>query len=267
MTVNLNNFTLKNNHFFQLSADSNLSNPYLLKSLSAVRRVIIPFLAILIMVMLTSTAVFAQKQVTPPPASLDSSIEDRLIALATNGPTMDRSIIQDRINDAQLKKAKNSYLNLLTVSTYYNFQTQPTNNQNTVYAPGLNLGITIPFGIFFTKASDVKIAKETKQLNLATREQLKREIKSNILSRYKQYQTYLQLIVIESRIIDDQQATVSQIEKKFSEGKATVEEYNATSKSLNNELATRLRLQLQMDQMKLEIEAMIGVPLESVLKH
>lgn len=196
----------------------------------------------------------------------DSTIEDRLVALALQGPLFEKGEHQTKINDAQVKKAKGSYLNLLSVSTIYSFRNSSNDNNSVYLPPGLNLGITIPLGLIFTKTSDIKIAKETRLLNLATQEQLRREVKADVLFKYRQYQTFTQMVVIQSRIIDDEQAAVLQIEKKFREGKTSIEEYNASTKNLNNELANRLKLQLSVDEMKLQLEALIGRSLESVLR-
>lgn len=184
------------------------------------------------------------------------------------GPVIQKAEHQNKINDYQVKKVKNSYLNLLTVSTNYTFRsTTKDPSTNYYYAPGMTLGVTVPIGIIFTKGADIKIARETREMNLSNTEQLKRETKADILTKYKQYQTYSELIIVESRSIDDQQAEVLEVEKRFRAGKATLAEYTAANKMLNDELATRLRSQLSQAEIKLAIEAIIGVSLESVINQ
>jgi outer membrane protein TolC len=205
------------------------------------------------------------KRNSPRSGVPDSTIEDKLVARALAGPAYDRTVHTNNINDLQVKKTKTSYLNLLTVSTGYTFHNTVSNSTNQYLAPGLNVGVTIPIGIFVTKRIDVKIAKETRAMNRDQQEILVRQIKGDILSKYKSYQTLQQLLVIENRIIVDQQATFLQIEKKFKDGRINIEEYNSAAKSYNEELANKLKMQLSLDQSILEIEEVIGVPLESVL--
>src|SRR5450432_1403598 len=53
----------------------------------------------------------------------DSLIEAKLVDLALKGPTYRASTHQNRINELELKKAKNAWLNLLAISYNVNDQT------------------------------------------------------------------------------------------------------------------------------------------------
>jgi hypothetical protein len=57
-----------------------------------------------------------------------------------------------------------------------------------------------------------------------------------------------------------------QIEKKFQDNSISIEQYNAASKIYGEDLTKKLNLQLQQDAIKIDIERMIGVNLESVLR-
>ena len=195
----------------------------------------------------------------------DSTIEEKLVARALAGPTILKTDHQNKINALQVKKIKTSYLNLLSVSTGYTFRTT-TNTNGLTYAPGLNLGVTIPIGIFFTKATDVKIAKETQQLNLYTTEQLIRDTKADVLTKYKAYQVYSELIILQSKSIDDQQAATKDLEEKFRKGQVSLELYTVAGKTLNDEMGARLRTILLQAEAKYAIEALIGEPLDNLLR-
>ena len=96
---------------------------------------------------------------------------------------------------------------------------------------------------------------------------LRRTVREEILTKYREYKAYGQLIAIQSELVNDVQAQVIQAEEKFRKGTATIEDYNNAQKGNNTELATLINLKLQQDIKKLEIEKMIGVKLETVINR
>jgi hypothetical protein len=56
------------------------------------------------------------------------------------------------------------------------------------------------------------------------------------------------------------------VEKKFQGGSISIEQYNLANKIYGEDLTKKLNLQLQVDLLKIDLEKMIGVNLESVLK-
>ncbi len=88
------------------------------------------------------------------------SIEEKLVALAMKGPQANIIKHQGKINEYQLKGAKNAWLNLLTFNINYNDQTFAKQNpQNTYVYPIYYVGITIPMGTLFSRIT-VKLAHE-----------------------------------------------------------------------------------------------------------
>src|SRR4029079_3017538 len=88
-------------------------------------------------------------------------IEDKLVELALKGPMYEASKHQNKINELQLKKVKNSWLNFLTISANYNDQTFKDQAPGSTYVyPKFYYGINIPLGIVFSSGSEVKSAKE-----------------------------------------------------------------------------------------------------------
>jgi outer membrane protein TolC len=182
-----------------------------------------------------------------------------------SGPTYDASAHQNRINELELRRAKSAWLNLLTFSTSYYDQSGNKSNGNTTYViPKYYFTVSIPLGIIFAQGNNVKIARESLALTKDKQEDMARQLKVDILSRYKQYRLYTSLIDMQSEMINDVLATSSQIEDKFKKEQVTVDVYIASQKTRNDELAKLLNLKLQQDLIKLDIEKLIGVPLESV---
>src|SRR5579872_1446983 len=72
----------------------------------------------------------------------DTAIENRLVALALLGPEFDATVHQNRISDLELKRAKNQWLNLLSVSTNYNDQTFAKSGTAAYVYPKYFFGLT-----------------------------------------------------------------------------------------------------------------------------
>lgn len=197
-----------------------------------------------------------------------SITEERLVQLALQRPLYKQLEFQKKISQHELSKAKNAWLDLLSISANYNDQTfaPKSNNQTNYVYPKYYFGLTIPLGLIFNSSSNIKIANENLSINTLKQEELARSVRAEVLSKYKQYRAYDQLLAIQNQIINDQKAEFLQTEQKFSDGTVTIDVYNAASKAYNTELVNRINIQLQQDLVKLDLEEMIGMKLEDALK-
>ncbi|MEP6467729.1 MAG: TolC family protein [Parafilimonas sp.] len=199
----------------------------------------------------------------------DTIVENRLVQLALAQPNYEATIYQQKIFEYQLKKQRNSWLNLLTLSTSYNDQTfsKSVNTPTTAYVyPKYFFGINIPLGLIVSNGTDVKITKQSALIAEGQQVELAKSIRASVLSNYKQYKASEKLLVFQSQIVDDQEANFLQVEQKFKDGTATLELYNDASKKYNDEQVKVINLQLQQDLIKVELERLIGRKLEDALK-
>jgi outer membrane protein TolC len=199
----------------------------------------------------------------------DTAVENRLVELALKGPEYDASVHQGRIAELELKRAKNMWLNLLSISTNYNDQSfaKPVNNGQATYVyPKYFFGITIPLGIFFSQGNQVKTARESIANGKDQQEMLARSLKMQVLTKYKQYKFYGAQIEMENELSNDVVVNATQAEQSFQQGKITVDVYILAQRAKNEEMVKIMNLQLQQDLIRLDIERMIGVSLESVLR-
>jgi len=199
----------------------------------------------------------------------DTAIENRLVELALKGPEYDASVHQGRIAELELKRAKSTWLNLLTISTNYNDQSfaKPVANGAATYVyPKYFFGITIPLGIFFSQGNQVKTARESIANSKDQQEILARTLKMQVLTKYKQYKFYAAQIEMENELSNDVLVTATQAEQNFRQGKITVDTYILAQRAKNEEMVKIMNLQLQQDLVRLDIERMIGVSLDSVLR-
>ncbi len=214
-----------------------------------------------------STAAFRSR--TFPSSSLnpDSLIQERLVQLALTGPTYSVSSHQVKYAEYNLVRAKRTWLNLLSVSADYNDQTFAKSNPTVGYVyPKYFFGLTIPIGLFFTMGPDIKKERENVAIAHDNQDELARSIRAEVLSKYAQYKTYGSLLTVQTNVVDDEEALRKQVERKFQDNSITIDQYNLANKIYGEDLTKKLNLQLQLELLKLDIEKMIGVNLESVLK-
>lgn len=194
-----------------------------------------------------------------------SAIEERLVQLAWQGPEIQKIAHQTKIDEYQLKAAQNVWMNILAFHAGFNeYNVTKTATTPFVY-PRYNLGVTIPLGTIFSRTG-VKSAKENIEIGKNDMEVAKRNMKEQVLTAYKQYTAYGQLIAMQSELVNDVKTQLAQAEEKFRNGTVSLELYNNAQKNNNAEIAALLDLKLQQDLKKLELEKLIGVKLETVLK-
>jgi outer membrane protein TolC len=203
-------------------------------------------------------------------SSLDTanSVEEKLVELALNGPLVKAADHQNRVNELQLQRAKNVWMNLLAVSLQYNDQSfnKPGTVPGQYIYPKYFFGLNIPLGTILSR-TDVKSARESIEISRNNQEQLKRTIRAEVLSLYRQYQAQGELINLQNELISDMNVELGQVEEKFGKGTITIEVYNAAQKAKNDETGKLINLRLQQELIKLEIEKMIGTSLESVTRR
>jgi outer membrane protein TolC len=194
-------------------------------------------------------------------------IQEKLVELALKGPLYRGTEHQNKINQYQLRAAQNSWLNLLSLSANFNDQTLAHINQsgtNTYVYPKYFFGVNVPLGTLFSRTA-VKSARESIEISKDNQEELARTIRADVLLKYRQYLVNIELINMESELINDVLAAFSQAELKFKNGNIPLDSYISLSKEKNDERGKFLGLQLQQYQVKLDLEKMIGTNLESVL--
>lgn len=200
------------------------------------------------------------------PADTSSAVEERLVQLALQGPEVQKTAHQTNIGEYQLKAAQNIWMNLLAFNLNYNEFTLAKNTVTTAYVyPRYNVGLTVPLGTIFSRTA-VKSAKENIEIGKNNTELIQRNLREQVLTAYKEYVAYEQLIAIQSELVNDVKTQLAQTEEKFRSGAISMEAYNNAQKNNNTEIAALINLKLQKDLKKLELEKLIGVKLETVLK-
>ncbi len=192
-------------------------------------------------------------------------IREKLVQLALQNPNFevaDRKVV---VADYQIRKAKGSWLSALQAQGNLNeFSLKGGSAQANLF-PKYNFGLTIPLDIFSSKGNDVKIAKENFNIAQAEKNQRFREIKAEVLTKYEDYLMYKQKLELQSQSTQDAQSVYLQSEKDFADGIIKQEEYNKATKAYNEERSKQAEFQRNFNVVKIDLEKLIGVPLEYVL--
>lgn len=222
-------------------------------------------------------ALFAQQNVQPSQGGMiygvyvpqDDPVAKQLVLLALENADAKTAELEVESANEQLKLAKTEWWNNVALSgniNEYSINPPPKSSGFYPYYPRYNFGGTIPLGIFTTHAHKVRQAR--KELEIAQMAKISKyeEIKTQVLSRYQDYLMYKQQLNIETTIVENLYNTYLQAEQKFRNGQISVDEYNSAMQSYNGELSKKIALQRDFNVAKLEIERLIGVPLENVLR-
>jgi len=228
----------------------------------------------------------AQTPATRKPAPVNSSvrqpgkemdIRERLVQLALQNPVYEVADRRVSIAGYQVKRAKSGWLTPIVVQGNLNefsfkgntttiINGVPTTTNPSTFYPRYNIGATIPFSLFSEKRNDIKIARENLSIAEAEKNQHFREIKVQVLSKYEDYLLAQQKLDFQSQVTQDARTAYLASEKDFQEGAIKQEEYNKSYRAYTDEKIRQAEYQRNYNVFKLEMEAMIGVSMDDLMK-
>jgi outer membrane protein TolC len=211
---------------------------------------------ILALPLLFCWAISADAQ-TPPgsqnPAPVNSSIRqadkeidirERLVTLALQNPNYEIADRKVAIAGYQVKKAKGSWLSAIAVQ----------GNLNEFAFKGTQV------------VNDVRIAKENFSIAQAEKNQHFREIKVLVLSKYEDYLLAQQKLDFQSQVTQDARAAYLAAEKDFQEGAIKQDDYNKSYRNYTDEKIRQLEYIHNYNVIKLEMESIIGISMNDLMK-
>jgi outer membrane protein TolC len=197
-------------------------------------------------------------------------IREKLVQLAMQNPSFEVADRQLNKSIYELKKAKASWLNPISGQVNVNEASihQPLTGgipAGTAYYPRWNIGLMVPLDLFATKKNDIKIAKENVLISEAEKNQRYREIRAEVLSAYEDYLMFKELLDIQARVTQDQFTILQAKEQDYKDGLINSEEYNKYFAAWSEEKGKQATARRNLNNSKIAIEAMIGIPLEQAL--
>lgn len=204
------------------------------------------------------------KIVLPPDATTDD-FGEKLVQLAwQNNPDNEFVKNEKKIAQVNLKQANWTWLNQITATGNLNELSINQNPESNILFPRYNFGVSIPLGIFVQNPTESKIAKlNIEQADLTIKKQ-KLIIRNEVLKAYQNYLLAERIFKLRSDVTEDEYANFLSVEEKFETGEATLEEYKEATKLYNTELEKRITAENKVEISRLELEMLIGVPLNEV---
>ena len=217
----------------------------------------------------------ATQSVAISPVIKPFDVRERLVQLAMQNPTYEIADRKVAIASYQVKKAKGEWLSTLVAQGNFNefaFKgssrdpvTGAVTNPSTFF-PKYNFGIAIPFNIISSRKNDVKVAKENFSIAQAEKNQRFREIKMQVLTKYEDYLLFQQKLDFQSQVTQDARTAYLASEKDFQEGAIKQEDYNKSYRGYTDEKIKQAEFLRNYNVIKLELEAMIGIPMDDLMK-
>lgn len=198
----------------------------------------------------------------------DSLIRIKLVELALENPLLAES--DARINGAQaeLKKAKASWLSSIVVSGNINELVVNNSTINGLPAstlfPKYNAGINIPFSVF--DGSPRKVAEQKIKEQEAQKEVRKRAIVRDVLIKYENLKEKQELYELQKQITDGQYSTYQQKQSDYAGGIITdIKEVNKEYESWVDHKSKQRTKAKDLAVAEIELQEIVGMKFSDVL--
>jgi len=228
------------------------------------------FLFVLLMVSNVALAQSTYRLTTDTAKVMD--IRERLVQLALQNPTYEMADHAVMAAEYQVRLAKGNWLNVLVVAGNINeFTINPPStsgtNGNQYFYPRYNVGLSIPMDIFSRQKNTVKIAKENYMIAQAQKNDHFRQIRAEVLTRYEDYLLDQQMLDLQQQVTQDVFTLYKRSEKDFQDGLIKLEEFDKSYQGWAGEQTKKLTLQRNLNVARIEMERIIGVKLEDVIRQ
>lgn len=213
-------------------------------------------------------------KIIAPETYAGMTIEERLVQLAwQNNPVSDMAKNNVAYAVYGLKTVKtdwgtqfgvNGNLNEFTIKSF-NGAEDPLSRAN--FYPRYNFYVHIPLSSFIQrpnqrKAAETRVAHAKDELNLK-----KLEIRALVLKLYTQYKQNRDVYHIRLKAQEEEKDLFTFIESQFKKGQITAQEFLHAAKARTEQQVQVTLAKSIYDQSKIDLEEVIGIPLEEVLEE
>lgn len=193
-------------------------------------------------------------------------IRERLVQLALQNPTFEIADRKVSVARYQIAKAKGNWFSGITPALNLNKFTVGSKSSGNQFLPLYNVVVTMPLNYFSLNKNEVKVARQNYYIAEAEKNERFREVRLAVLTSYEDYLMYKELLDLQNRVTQDFYLQYRQRESDFKEDAITVEEYNKVFAAYKEQQDRKLKAQRDFNVSKLELERLIGIPIEEVLE-
>ncbi len=223
--------------------------------------------------MLASGLAVSQAQISDSYATrkkLDSliynDVREKLVDLAMQHPEVAINEAQMSIAENNLKRAKMSWANVFFAQFNLNEFTI-NGSPNAAFWPKYNFGINMPFDVVSRTKAEIKNARENIDITTAMREDTYRKLRAEVLSRFEDYLFHREMYEMSSVVVDEAYTSFLSMQEKYKIGDVSDIDYSITFRQFNDAKMRQREKERDMNVSKLDVERLIGVKLEEVLKN
>ena len=205
--------------------------------------------------------------VIPPLETRASDFTETLVQLAwLNNPVREISEKQSSIAEKNITLARWDWTEDIKVSFNLNEGNIKPDVVDNLFFPRYNINVALNVGKLMNTGTHVKIARDELAIANAEENQQKLAIRAEVLRRYQDYLSALDLMKIRAKIEQDLNNTLILISNRFENGEATLTEYNEAA--IAHTRAKEQNLEAEKDAIKARIglEELIGVDLEKIAR-
>jgi outer membrane protein TolC len=195
----------------------------------------------------------------------DSLIRERLVKLAEQNPAISIADANIRIADADVARAKMSWLSALNIGANINeFVIQ--GSEAASFFPKYNLGLVIPFDIVSRNKRDKKVASENLLINNEIKRDKQQILRTAVLVGYENYKEKNEIVLIQKSYIEYEYSAYEAAQKSYTDGEISLEDMNKTHQAYLTEKAKLVTHQKELNISIIQLEQLIGVPIAVALK-
>lgn len=207
--------------------------------------------------------------VVTPEGQTPRQFEDYLVQLAWyNSP---ENLVFKREVDIRTIKTKQTYWEWLrdaNVSLNLNEGNLTSSEENeNLFFPRYNLGITFNLGAIASRPGDTKIAKEELKIVQLEEQQKMLAVRANVLARYQDHELAVEILKSKTQAAQEASSLHTLISERFEDDKVDFKDFSAASKSkysADEELAVA---KTNVKKAVIALEEVIGIKWEKALKR
>lgn len=195
----------------------------------------------------------------------EDTIKARLVRLALSNPQMDISDANVAIAEIARKRANSTILSSVYLGANVN-EFVINNSPAASFYPKYNVGLQMPLDLLAKTKAEKKTADQMIKINKSQKEVLEAKLKSDVLILYENFREKREQLELQKIANADDVAAYQKAQQDFKDETISIDELNKaykTSVEGRSFLATR---QKDFAIATLQLEEIIGVPVDSVLK-
>ncbi len=203
-----------------------------------------------------------------PEGISDISYEEKLVQLAwKNHPANEEVKKSVDLAKYDLKISKRYWLDGFRMTGNLNeFNIDPARDitNRSQFFPRYNFSLALPLGQLFTNPVENKQSQLRVEMAESKVNALKLELRREVLSAYNDYLMFEEIYKIYSLALEDAEMNHSIVEESFKQGEESFDKYNASNTNLNQKKISKIQAANDLENSKLHLESLIGIPLEDV---